>query len=182
MYRAAYLALTVAVTLALAAPAAAASRYFSYDPANDTTRRVAGDLTFEFTQRFVWVKLLSVLSTEGHATAALRPASEGALGPGGLSRVIGVAAHERDLYEVQSADQGGEMIRAFCPGSTHAWMAFGRVAEGVPLRVLVIGDAPDGGGRAHLCQTLEFFFRGEWRVPGRGPPPTSELVQPRLPH
>ena len=168
-------------TLAAAAPAAADSRYFSYDPANDATRRSAGDLTFEFKQKFVWVQVLSVRSTEGQASAQLRPADEHVLGAGGLSRLIGAAAHERDLYEVQPTDQGAEMIRAFCPGSTRAWMAFSRLAEGVPLRVQVLGDAP-GGGRARVCQTLNFNYRGEWRLPPGQGVRERDLLVPHFPY
>jgi hypothetical protein len=170
----------LAAALAAAGPAAA-SRFFSYDPADDATRRVAGDLTFEFKQKFVWVQVLSVHSTEGEATAQLRPADEHVLGSGGLSGVIGSAAHERDLYEVQAGDQGAEMIHAFCPGSTRAWMAFGHVAEGAPLRVQVIGDAP-GGGRARLCETLVFNYHGEWALPSGNHPTERELLVPRFPY
>jgi hypothetical protein len=173
------LALAAALLVA-AAPAAAATRFFSYDPANPATQHAAGALTFEFKQKFIWVQVLSVRSTEGPAAAQLRPADEHVLGAGGLSRLIGAAAHERDLYEVQPAEQGAEMIRALCPGSTRAWMAFSRLAEGVPLRVQVLGDAP--GGPARLCQTLDFNFRGEWRLPPGPNVPERDLLVPRFPY
>ncbi len=181
-----FAALGAALACALAAllaasPADASDHFFSYDPANDATRQTAGALTFEFRQKLIWVRVLSVRSTEGQATALLKPANERALGPGGLSRVIGPGGHERDLYQVEGADQGVEMIHAFCPGSTRAWMAFGHIAEGAPLRVLVIGDAP-GGGPARLCQTFDFTFHGEWRLPGGTHPPERDLLVPQFPY
>jgi hypothetical protein len=173
-------ALACLSTLVMAAPAAAAVRMFSYDPADDATRKVAGDLTFQFNQRLVFVKVLNIRSTEGRASADLKPADEHALGAGGLTRLIGSDGRERDLYEVEANAEGADMIHAFCPGSSRAWLAFGRLAEGEPLRVRVLGDAAGGG--AHLCHTLDFTYRGEWKIPdGPGVKP-SELKEPRFPY
>ena len=160
--RAALLAL--AASAAMSGPAAAEVRFFSYDPADALTRRVAGDLTFEFKQRLIFTTLLRIHSTQGQASADLKPADEHVLGHGGLSRLIGSNAQERDLYAVEAGDQGAEMIRAFCPGSTRAWLAFGRLSETRPLKVQAIGDDPKGG-QARLCETLAFTFHGEWAVP-----------------
>ena len=170
---------TLAVALALAAPglAAAAVRLFSYDPANDLTWKVAGPLTFQFRQRLVFTTVLNIHSTQGQATAELKPVDEHVLGRGGLSRLIGKNAQERDLYEVESAADGAELIKAFCPGSAHAWMAFGRLVEAKPLRIRVLGDAPDGGAR--LCQTLDVTSRGEWKLP---PGPGVQARDLLVPH
>ncbi|HZZ87412.1 MAG TPA: hypothetical protein VFE13_03665 [Caulobacteraceae bacterium] len=177
---AAHLALAALALATSAAPAAAAVRTFSYDPADEATRKVAGDLTFQFNQRLVFTKVLNIRSTEGQASAALRPADEHALGAGGLSRLIGADGRERDLYEVEPAAQGADMIHAFCPGSSRAWLAFGRLVEGEPLRVRVLGDAPGGGAR--LCHTFAFNYRGEWKLPaGPGVKP-SELKEPHFPY
>jgi hypothetical protein len=162
------IALATIGVLVIAGPAAAGVRLFSYDPASDVTRRVAGNLTFEFTQRLVFTTVLNIHSTEGEASADLKPADEHVLGAGGLSRLIGANAQERDLYEVTPSAEGAELIRAFCPNSRRAWLAFGRLAEGRPLRVQAIGDNPVGGP-ARLCHTFDFSYRGEWRLPaGRG--------------
>ena len=169
----------LAIGLLAAGPAAAAVRIFSYDPTNDLTRRVAGDLTFQFKQRLIFTTLLSIESTEGRARADLKPADEHLLGRGGLSRLIGANAQERDLYEVEPAAEGTELIRAFCPGPHRAWLAFGRLVEARPLRVQVIGDDP-AGGPTRLCHTFQFEFRGEWKLPsGTGVPPKALLEPPR---
>ena len=175
------LALAAVLSLAAALPAAAAVRIFSYDPANDSTRSVAGDLTFEFKQRLIFTTVLNIHSTEGQASADLKPADEHTLGPGGLTRLIGPNAQERDLYEVEPKAEGAELIRAFCPGSHRAWLAFSRLVEARPLRVQVIGDAPAGG--AKLCHTLDFNYRGEWKLPSSTPPVRpSDLKEPRFPY
>ena len=51
--------------LGLATPADAAVRIFSYDGADDVTRRIAGDLTFQFSQHLIFTKVLNIRSTEG---------------------------------------------------------------------------------------------------------------------
>jgi hypothetical protein len=178
------LATTLALTCALMAaamPAAAGMRIFSYDPANDLTRRVAGDLTFQFDQHLIFVKLQNIRSTEGRASADLKPADEHVLGAGGLSRLIGGSAQERDLYQVEGDADGLDLIHAFCPGSSRAWLAFGRLVEGRPLRVRVIGDAPQGGP-SRLCETLEFYYRGEWKLPPGPEVRGGDLKEPQFPY
>jgi hypothetical protein len=175
----------VSLALAVAAfawtPAAAAVRVFSYDPADAVTRRVAGDLTFEFQQRLIFTTVLRIRSTEGQASADLEPVDERVLGRGGLSRLIGANGQERDLYAVAPGAQGAELIRAFCPGSTRAWLAFGRMSETRPLRVQVIGDDPKGGP-TRLCETLAFTFHGEWAASGATPSASSGSLLPSYPN
>ena len=170
---------------ALAGTAQAGVRIFSYDPANEVTRRTAGPLTFEFDQRLIFVTVLRVRSTEGRASADLKPADEGVLGHGGLSAVIGDQARERDLYEVEPSAEGLDLIHAFCPGSRRAWLAFGRVAQNADLRVQVLGDDPKAApraGHARLCQTLDFNFHGEWRLPPGPGVPMRDIPIPRFPY
>jgi len=162
--------------LAVSAPARAANRrMFSYDPADDATRHVAGALTIEFNQHLASTSVLTVRSTEGDATARLAHAGEGGLGPGGLGRLIGGGAAERDLYAVLPADQGAAMIAAFCPGSRHAWMAFPRLRANRDIRIQVLGDST-AAGAARLCHTLRFSFHGEWRLPP-GPQVDERLMR-----
>jgi hypothetical protein len=171
------MALAAVLTLVAAGPVAAGVRIFSYEPANDSTRSIAGPLTFEFNQRLIFTTLLNIHSTEGQASADLKPADEHVLGSGGLTRLIGPNAQERDLYEVEPRAQGAEMIHAFCPGSQRAWLAFSRLVEARPLRVQVIGDNPSGGP-ARLCHTFDFAFRGEWKLPGGPGVPAHDMVIP----
>lgn len=166
--------LIFAAGLALSAwPAwADAVRLYSYDPANDETRTAAGPLTFEFRQGLFHTTMISVRATEAQATAGLKSVRESDLGPTGLTSLIGAAA-ERDLYEVKSDQDGAALIAAFCPGSTRAWMAFGKPRLSRDLRVYVLAPGA-GGGPVRLCRTLDFSFHGAWRLPA-GRTTTSDL-------
>jgi hypothetical protein len=183
-YRLTALALVLALGCGVAA-AQAARRIFSYDPANASTRSIAGPLTFEFNQRLIFVTVLKIRSTEGRATADLKPVDEGVLGRGGLSALIGAQAPERDLYEVEPSDEGMDLTHAFCPGSHHAWLAFGRLVAGRDLRIRVLGDDPGDAGKARharLCQTFDFAYRGEWRLPPGSGVPMRDLPMPKFPY
>ncbi|MFI4933989.1 MAG: hypothetical protein ACHP7N_05190 [Caulobacterales bacterium] len=172
--------LILGATMAAAGWAGANVRMFSYLPANAVTGHTAGALTFEFDQRLMFTKVLRIHSTAGLASAILKPADEHVLGRGGLDALIGPGAHEHDLYEVQPLGEGVDLIRAFCPGSKRAWMAFGRLLLNRDLRVRVLGDSP--GGQARLCETLDFNFQGEWRLPPGAGVPESDIPVPKFPY
>jgi hypothetical protein len=168
------------LALASASPAAAAIRLFSYDPADAATRASSGALTFQFRQTLTFIRVQNVRATEGEAKAELRPADQGSLGPGGLGRVIGDAP-ERDLYEVLPTDEGDALTKALCPGSRHAWMAFGHLRANANLRVFVLGDNPKTG-QARRCQTLAFSFHGEWKLHDDRPFDQRLVDRPLVPH
>lgn len=163
----------LALTLALATTSAAhaAKGMFSYDPNDEATRRLTDrGLTFVFEKGFLGGALVEqVLATEAPAAANLKPAAYRDLGVP-LDSLIGREAIERDLYEVTADAQGSAMVRAWCPGSTKGWLAFGPVRVRRPLRVHVIGDDP-AGGKARLCATLDLRFRGEWKLPPKATNP-----------
>ena len=173
---------TLVLLAALAAAGAAhgAIHVVSYDPANTETRLTAGGLTFEYDQQLIFTRVLKVRSTEGQARAYLRPANEAVLGRGGLTALIGADAHERDLYEVKPTAEGADLIHAFCPGSTRAWLAFGRIALYRGLRVRVLGDGGPGG-EPRLCETLDFTWRGEWKLPAGQSVHDRDLKAPTFP-
>jgi hypothetical protein len=145
---------------------------YAYDPADSVTRQAAGPLTFTFKKGLLHNTLLNVMSTEAEATAVVRRVDDNALGHGGLAKMAGITTQERDLYEVESIEEGPAMISAFCPGSARAWMAIGPLRLNRDLTVLVIGQ-PEKGGGARLCKTLQFSFHGEWL----GPP--ERAIDPR---
>src|SRR5581483_7713642 len=174
------LPLSLLLALAVGGLVRADVHVVSYDAANDLTRRTAGGLTFEYDQRLMFQRVLRVRSTEGPARADLKPANEAALGHGGLDAVIGRDAHEHDLYEVKPTAEGADLIRAFCPGSNRAWMAFGRLARFRDLRVQVLGDG-GAAGKTHVCETLDFTWHGEWGLPSGQRVRDRDLKQPPLP-
>jgi hypothetical protein len=173
------LALTTLLVLASAAPAFAADRMFSYDPVSPDAKRLTGrGLTFIFDQGMLNTRAKRVLATAVSAQAELKPVGEGALGKGGRAALIKASGGEPivgELYEVDpKRTQGRVYIRAWCPGSTRLWMAIGRFAYSKPLTLTALGDDPARPGAARVCARMEFSFRGEWKLPGRGVPDPME--------
>jgi hypothetical protein len=166
MRRAAAIAI-LAAALAAAGQAHAAQKIYSYIPADAATRkRIDSGLTFVFDKGLVGMRVKEILATEARARAALVPVGDKALGAP-LRSVLPEGASERDLYEVAAEDQGPAMVRAFCPGSTRGWLVFGPLRARRWLVVHALGDDPQTG-KARLCATLNFEFRGEWAIPLRG--------------
>ena len=157
-----------ALFLCLAGPAAAEDRIFSYDPVNEAARTLAsGGLTFVFRKSaFGGSKVLKVLSTQERGTAELKPASEKELGPGGIDGLVGRKVDEHALYEIAREGQGEPLIRAACPGSDRAWLAFGSLRSDRELVIHAFGRGAQSG-KVHLCATLEFSWHGEWKLPLR---------------
>ena len=175
--RIAFAAVAVAATLAAGAAATDSLHMYSYDPADAGTRAAAGPLTFTFSKGLLKNTVLNIRSTEAPATADLKRADERALGAHGLAGVIGARAPERDLYQVESADEGEALVSAFCPGAKRAWMAFGPLKFNRDLKVLVLGE-PAKGGAVALCRTLSFAFHGEWAFPAGRPIDPREVAPP----
>lgn len=184
------LALFLAVTAALSALAGASSaadrRMFSYDPISPDAKRLTGaGLTVLFEQSLLGARPIKVLATGVPAQALLRKGGEKDLGKGGLAGMAGVDA-DAALYEVNSqAEQGKIYVRAFCPGSKRLWLSFSRIVVRRDLRIQAFGDDPKVPGQARLCGTLDFTYRGEWRLPNGGPPDPNEewtdnLNSPRM--
>ena len=165
------LALTLALTLAIATPALAAQGMFSYYPADNATRELTDNgFTLLFNKATMGgVRLNKLMSTESPAAADLEPADDRELGVP-LRSLIG-KSDANDLYRITEGEQGPAMIRAFCPGSTKGWLAFGPVKVRRDLEIQALGDDPKTGKARH-CATLQLTFRGSWdpRPPGFGPP------------
>ena len=166
--------------LAAATPSLADSFHlYSYDPADTVTREAAGPLTFAFRRGLLHTTLINLRSTEAEASAPLKPAGAG-VAPGWERTLAQAGTTSRDLYEVESTDEGAALISAFCPGDHRAWMAFGPMKLNADLRIDVLGQASTDRP-ARLCRTLRFTFHGEWRLPpGRSIDP-RDLEHPRFP-
>ncbi|HEX8232348.1 MAG TPA: hypothetical protein VF559_03245 [Caulobacteraceae bacterium] len=147
-----------------AQPAQAARRIYSYDPANAAARVLAEDgFTFVFDDAPLrGQKVRTVLSNHANAEAPLQPASEDALGAT-LEALAGKPVRERELYEIVKKENGDALARAACPGAERAWLAFGPLKRARDLAIQVFGRDP--GGKPRFCATLQFTWRGEWRLP-----------------
>jgi hypothetical protein len=158
--------------LALAAPAAAAKRIYSYDSANPVTEQMTeAGLTFVFDHSLMSTRVREIIETNDVGRAELQPAAPSVLGSGGLAVLIGLGARERDLYEILPGGDGKALIKALCPGADRAWLAFGPLRVDTPLRIHALGrDAATG--RSRKCITLDYTYHGQWAL---APP---ELPQP----
>lgn len=158
--------LIAALWLGLGAVARADTiRLFSYDPADAETQAATGPVTLQFRQGLIHITVMNLRSTVAPATTDLIRAPDSAIGPGGLARLLGKKEAWRDLYRVSADDQGPAFIHALCQTS-QGWLAIGRPRYGQGLAIFVIGA--EAGGPPKLCRTLNFTFRGEWRVPHSG--------------
>ncbi|MDR6626684.1 hypothetical protein [Caulobacter segnis] len=166
-----------ALILMSASAARAETRMFSYDPISPDAKRLTGaGVTILFNQGLLGGgKPIKVLATGVPAEARLKNGRLKDLGPGGLSAMEGVDTDVM-LYEVDSsAAQGKIYVRAFCPGSTRLWLSFSTIVVRRDLRIQAFGDDPKARERARLCGTLDFSYRGEWRLPdGRAPNPMED--------
>nr|WP_295107382.1 hypothetical protein [uncultured Caulobacter sp.] len=171
-----------ALAFLIAGAAGAETRMFSYDPISPDAKRLTGaGVTILFNQGLLGSgRPIKVLATGVPAEARLKTGSQKDLGPGGLSAMTGVDA-DAMLFEVDSkAAQGKVYVRAFCPGSTRLWLSFSTIVIRRDLRIQAFGDdpkaeGPDGEKRARLCGTLDFSYRGEWRLPkNRIPDPMQD--------
>ena len=150
---------------ALALPAAAAKHIYSYDSATPVTEKMTeSGLTFIFDKSLTRQRVLRLMETNDIGQADLKPASESALGQGGLAAVVGPDAHERDLYEITDQHDGKALRNALCRGSDRVWLAFGRIKAGQDLRIRAIGHDAESG-QTRLCYTLDYSFHGEWLAP-----------------
>lgn len=169
--------LAAAMIGAMSSAAHAETRMFSYDPISPDAKRLTGaGVTLLFRDGLLGAnRPIKVLATGVPAQAMLKEAKQKDLGPGGLSAMSGVDS-DAALYEVDAtAAQGKIYVRAFCPGSSRLWLSFSPIALRRDLRIQALGDDPRTPGKARLCGTLDFSYRGEWRLPkDRRPDPMSD--------
>jgi hypothetical protein len=169
------LGLVLACLATAAAGAAHAERkMYSYDPISPDAKRLTGaGLTVLFDKKLTSTRVMKVLATGVPVQGRLIDGREKDLGPGGLKGINGVDA-DAALYEIDPKyEQGKIYIRAFCPGAKRLWLSFSRLAVHRDLRVQAFGDAPEGG-QTRLCGTLDFSFRGEWKLPSGNLPDPME--------
>jgi len=156
---------TVSLTL-IAAPAwAATEKIYSYNPADEATRaKVDQGLTFVFDKGLMSMRIKAVMATQANAEAEVEPVEERALGVK-LETLLPAGAIERGIYEVQPVKQGASMVRSLCGATTtKGWLVFGALRPRQGAVVHALGDDP-ATGKARYCGTLNFEFRGEWRLP-----------------
>jgi hypothetical protein len=170
-----------ALSLLATAPAhAAAKRMVSYDSISLEARKLTGaGLTFVFTKPMLRpARILAVHATAVPVGVVLKPSGEGQTNRK-LDALVGAEARNGTLYQIDPAEkQGAVMVQAFCPGSKEGWLSISSLAHSLPLRVHAFGDDP-ATGEPRLCASMDFAFRGEWRMPRENvADPTKEVFAP----
>jgi len=150
---------------ALAAPARAEDRFFTYDPANNAALLMTRGITLQAERSlFTGVRVERFFSTAGAGSADLDRDTL----PGGTQAVLPAGADESNVYRIEPGGHGAALSRALCPGATSVWLVMGRVR---PVRDLTIHAVGQGAtGQILLCHTMEYRYRGEWAAPSAATP------------
>lgn len=169
-----------ALALLASAPAHAADKgMVSYDAESPKARELTGEgLTFSYVKGLLHTRITAVRATAVPVGVVVKPLDDGRIA-GKLDRLAGPDARLGTLYEIADKQDAQVMIQAFCPGSKSGWLSIGPIMHARPLRVLAFGDDP-GTGQPKLCATMDFQFRGEWRMPSdvRHDNPTDTVFAP----
>jgi len=165
---------------ALASPltAGASERYiYTYDPASPTARTLTDTgLSFQFVRGLLGaVRVQRIIQTGDIGAADLKPASEEALGRGGLKAALGDQRPVGALYEILPKDEGRSFVHAVCPGSDRAWLVIGRLDRFQPLQLQAVGRRSSDPA-AHVCSDMDFSFRSDLRLPDEDTVPAARLI------
>ncbi len=171
-------ALLACLTCLVSPPTAqAADLYiYTYDPASPAARTLTDTgLSFQFARGLLGgERVLRIIQTGEIGSADLKPASEAALGPGGLRAALGDERAAGPLYEILPKDEGKSFVHAVCPGAQQAWLVIGRLDRFKDLRLQSVGRGAKDAG-AHVCASMIFSFRSDLRLPDQ------DLPEARLP-
>ncbi len=151
----------------LATPAAADTRYLSFNPADRITTALTRGITLEVERGlFGAVSVRRIISTTARGAATIRKG-----GPDGAKSVLPEGATQATVYSIDTEGDGRGLARALCPGADQAFLVLGRVQAGRPMAMQATGRWPDGQFRH--CVTLSYDYRGEWSLPPHSPPPDA---------
>ncbi len=163
---------------ALPAAAGAAERHiFTYDPASPAARKLTDTgLSFQFEKGLLGsVRVERIIQTGDIGAADLKPASEAALGPGGLRGALGEQRPAGALYEIRPSDEGKSFVHAVCPGADQAWLLIGRLDRFQNLELQAVGRGA-ADPHAHVCSSMDFSFRSDLRLPDQDQVPAARLM------
>lgn len=156
--------IVAAASLLAATPAAADTRYLSYDAADTLTRALTRGVTLEVERGlFGRVSARRLFSTSARGSAGLdKKASAAARG------VLPAGDRQTETYRIDPEGDGRALGRALCPGSDETWLVMDRPRAARPLVMNAVGRWSDGGWRH--CARLVYDYRGEWAQPPRPGP------------
>lgn len=144
---------------AVAGPAAAETRYLSYDASDRVTQAMTRGITLEAERGlFGAISVRRIISTSNRGSADIRRG-----GPDAVRQALPAGSPEYAVYTISPEGGGRGLSRALCPGAEQAWMVIGRVRLARPMIVHAVGRWSDGGYRH--CVRLSYDWRGEWALP-----------------
>lgn len=150
---------TLMISLFVAGPALAETRYWAFDAADRVTQALTRGVTLEVERGlFGAVRVETIHSTTARGSAEIRRG-----GPDAVRQALSAGAREYAVYAIVAEGDGRGLSRALCPGSEEAWLVLGRVRQGRPLTMQAVGRWQDGQYRP--CVTLSYTYRGEWAAP-----------------
>ncbi len=177
--RAAAAAVSTVVIVCGPAWALAGEHIYSYEPASPAARTLAPTgLSFVFEKGLLGaVRVERIVQTGERGSAAVKPASEVALGAGGLRAALTGARPGGDLYEIEPQGDGRAFVEAVCPGASRAWLVIGPVQRFRDLELQAVGKAADAPARR--CVDMAFAFHSEWSLPPDREPPRARFPSNR---
>ena len=154
--------LIATLTLSVAGPAAAETRYLAYNASDRVTQALTRGITLEADRGlFGAISVRRIISTANRGSADIRRG-----GPDGVRAALPDGAVETSLYTIAPDGGGRGLSRALCPGAEETWLVLGRVRLARPLTAHAVGRWSDGSFRH--CVQLSYDWRGEWSMPPAG--------------
>ncbi len=154
-------ALSAASALAGAA-VAADLRYFAYEPDSDSAKFRTQDLILVVKPGLISQRVLKLYRRRG--TDLPLKSTDGSVGGARVGDAVpSDQAEGLRVYAVDPQDGAG-FAKGACKGAERAWVAFRPAKPYEPLRVFVLRYDAESR-KAQLCETLDYRWRGEWKLP-----------------
>jgi hypothetical protein len=139
-------------------------KFFAYDADNAAAKHRSADITLVVRKSFMSSRVIKLYRKRGKDLDLERPDATFS-----LRQLASALAESEDavldlrLYAIDTKDGEGFAAGA-CDGATRAWVAVKPVKAYQPMRIYVLkyDEATKSPG---LCETLEYRWRGEWRLP-----------------
>lgn len=150
---------------AAASPAAAGTRFFAYTAADQPTRYRTGDVTLELrTPDFFFgpTRVASLWRRRGSDLPLGE--SSGVFSEAAVATAVGGSARGLVVYSVDE-EAGRGFAQGSCVGAPRAWIAVAEPRAYQPLVVHVLRQGSSGA--PELCETLNYAWQAEWRMPPR---------------
>jgi hypothetical protein len=155
---------TVLAVAAAGSAAAGDHRWFTYDADSPAAKHRSADITLEVEPGVLSSKVVKLYRKRGNDLDLNRP--DGTFHVGDLDALLGREETQNlRVYAVDTQDGEG-FAQGACKGADRAWVALKAVKPYQPVRIYVLRYDAQAKAPA-LCETLDYRWRGEWRLPPR---------------